>query len=628
MVQGVIASPRSDDTGSSSTFYHDDHLEDSPTLSRNPMFYLDEVARSIPEPLFPPDTLNSDVSDILRATRPFLDTDRDWIIPNTEGLQQQVSVYDTLLDRIDEVRSEVQTRRDAVHKSMASYSSILAPVRRLPFDVLKSVFHEMQILKRQSYSGYSHEGLDLTHSPWALSHVCGAWRDIVLSYPQLWSHIALCLQSDWAVCRIGPTKTLHTTRHMLVALEAIILRSDQCPLDIMLSRAVEGRNLDTGMTDKVFAMILEVSHRWRTLMVHWIPLDFIERLKVVRGRIPCLESLTWSTSNGADLPEDIRIVFSDAPCLRKAILQGTCNLKNLLLSPHITHLAARVESVSNLGIYQSLVECHLELQPRHGIDSDTSLIFLPNVQRLFVTSFPVLAHLCLPALNDLTITVVGGNNQQAIQLMNDFLHRSRCDLTRLASYNRGNEILVHESLLSMDTLIPAKFAASTTFWFHNVFISISPYRTLSMAPLYAFVHESAPLDWYYTTSASDKAVWDRNQNYVDRGVYAFMFGNAGCGGVPFYTLRDPVDQGHLFTADQDERRRATSVNGGYIEMGIAAFQIHLAPRTIGSRATWPGGRNTKFDFPHDMFCLASQVSGISMPFQSELLSSKDNVDDE
>ena len=61
------------------------------------MFHLDAVARSIPEPVFPPDALNSDVSDILRATRPFLDTDRDWIPQNIEVLEQQLSVYDALL---------------------------------------------------------------------------------------------------------------------------------------------------------------------------------------------------------------------------------------------------------------------------------------------------------------------------------------------------------------------------------------------------------------------------------------------------------------------------------------------------------------------------------------------------
>ncbi|SJK98728.1 uncharacterized protein ARMOST_01997 [Armillaria ostoyae] len=66
------------------------------------MLHLDAVERSVPEPIFPPDALNSEVSGILRATRPFLDTDPDWILPNIEGLQRQVSVYDTLLDRIDE----------------------------------------------------------------------------------------------------------------------------------------------------------------------------------------------------------------------------------------------------------------------------------------------------------------------------------------------------------------------------------------------------------------------------------------------------------------------------------------------------------------------------------------------
>ncbi len=35
-------------------------------------------------------------------------------------------MYDALLNRIDEVRSEMQRHRDAVHKSMSAYSSTLA----------------------------------------------------------------------------------------------------------------------------------------------------------------------------------------------------------------------------------------------------------------------------------------------------------------------------------------------------------------------------------------------------------------------------------------------------------------------------------------------------------------------
>ncbi|KAK0237729.1 hypothetical protein EDD85DRAFT_1022942, partial [Armillaria nabsnona] len=78
------------------------------------MLHLDTVAHSISEPVFPPNSLNSQISGILRATRPFLDTGRDWILQNIEALEQQLSVYDAWLKRIDEVRSEIQSHRDAV----------------------------------------------------------------------------------------------------------------------------------------------------------------------------------------------------------------------------------------------------------------------------------------------------------------------------------------------------------------------------------------------------------------------------------------------------------------------------------------------------------------------------------
>ncbi len=61
------------------------------------MLHLDTVAHSISEPVLPLNSLNSQIFGILRATRPFLDTDRDWIPQNIEVLEQQLSVYDALL---------------------------------------------------------------------------------------------------------------------------------------------------------------------------------------------------------------------------------------------------------------------------------------------------------------------------------------------------------------------------------------------------------------------------------------------------------------------------------------------------------------------------------------------------
>lgn len=69
------------------------------------MLHLDAVSRSIPQPVLPPKALNSQISGILRAIRPSLDTDRDLILQNIEVLEQQLPVYDALLNRIDEIRS-------------------------------------------------------------------------------------------------------------------------------------------------------------------------------------------------------------------------------------------------------------------------------------------------------------------------------------------------------------------------------------------------------------------------------------------------------------------------------------------------------------------------------------------
>ncbi|KAK0449759.1 uncharacterized protein EV420DRAFT_763521 [Desarmillaria tabescens] len=425
------------------------------------MLHLDAVACSIPEPVFPPGDLNSHVSGILRATRPFLDTDHDWILPNIEVLQRQVSVYDTLLDRIDEIRSGVQSRRDAVQKSLAAYASTLAPIRRLPSDVLRSVFREIQISQWQK-AGKSKqkdgEALDFSQGPWVLSRVCGAWRDIALSYPQLWSHIRLDFSPPYTMDPPGEHR--RPPRHTIDALKAMIHLSKQHPLDIVFNLDRKG---DKDIAVQVFYMILKESCRWRSLRLRTSPV-FLELFKMVRGKIPCLESCTLDTldmleSDRADLPEDTRSIFAEAPRLQNVTLCGTHGLGSFMFPPHITHLAACTNNVANLGVYQSLVECHLEIDPRN--DQDISLplnIHLPNVRYLFLSSLRVLAHLCLPSLKNLTVDRVDSNlgaNTRDVQIVNNFIRRSRCSLSRLVfhSSNANDQIFIRESLLFMNTLV-------------------------------------------------------------------------------------------------------------------------------------------------------------------------------
>ncbi|PBK68773.1 hypothetical protein ARMSODRAFT_192686 [Armillaria solidipes] len=269
----------------------------------------------------------------------------------------------------------MQSHRDAVHKSMAAYSSTLAPIRRLPSDILRAVFLEVQISlwwnpePSESYSDSEPQALDFSQGPWKLGHVCSAWRGIVLSYPQLWSRIVLQFGTD-----NGPVTTL---RHPLPTLQAAILRSGQHPLDIVF-KLWTGRCAGAEVTAnedaavQAFPVILKESYRWKSLDVN-LSITLLEQLKVVRGKIPCLESLTMKTSHypylsAEELPEDVRSVFIDAPRLQKVILHPTRGPSDFMLPLHITHLATLWGNVSNVEPYQSLVECHLVIEEGRGPD--------------------------------------------------------------------------------------------------------------------------------------------------------------------------------------------------------------------------------------------------------------------
>ncbi|KAK0237720.1 hypothetical protein EDD85DRAFT_951889 [Armillaria nabsnona] len=422
------------------------------------MSHLDAVARSIPEPVLPPNASNAQISGILRASRPFLDTDHDWILQNIEDFQQQISVYDALLDRTDEIRLETQRRRDVVQRSMATYSSTLAPIRRLPSEILCAVFREVQISLRSnppesSFSLTEPTALDFSQAPWELSHVCGAWRDVILSYPQLWSRIFL----QFGTCH--PAEELRDT---IPALQTMIHRSIQYPLDIVFEVGYS-ENEDTAI--EAFSVILEESYRWRSIELN-LSLPLLEQLKAAHGKIPCLESLTMEISYEAfdppsieELPQDVRNVFLDAPGLQKVTLHHACRPCDFIFPLHITHLATFMGNLSNIEAYQSLVECHLAIKEgRSPGVSPPHPIHLPNVRCLFVSSLDLLPWLRLPLLDDLTISNgpnFESNMDVVVLMMNEFVYRSRCTLTRLAIHSpvSHNHLFINDCLLLMDSLV-------------------------------------------------------------------------------------------------------------------------------------------------------------------------------
>ncbi|KAK0449768.1 uncharacterized protein EV420DRAFT_763924 [Desarmillaria tabescens] len=265
-----------------------------------------------------------------------------------------------------------------------------------------------------------------------------------------------------SLCSAGPP---YNTR-----LKTMILRSEQCPLDIAFELVHHNYNED--MAAQALSVIVEVSHRWKTLLLH-ASLPLLDLLKPARGKIPRLESLALNAlvrnmDRWDPMPEDTRSVFVDAPRLETVALQDSHDLGNFKFPLHITHLAGCADSVPNLEIYQSLVECHLEGREIFGniyqVGDDISLrqapihVFLPNVRRLFLSSMQLLAHLCLPSLEDLTFKFDRRDAPDIPLIMKEFISRSTgCSLTRLAVHSSDLDVsdqsFIQDTLLFMDTLV-------------------------------------------------------------------------------------------------------------------------------------------------------------------------------
>src|SRR5258708_21204789 len=71
-----------------------------------------------------------------------------------------------------------QSKRVDIKRALAQVYSFIAPIRRLPDDILFLIFQK-------------HQG-DWANSLLRLMLVCRKWHGVVSSHPALWAHISIC----------------------------------------------------------------------------------------------------------------------------------------------------------------------------------------------------------------------------------------------------------------------------------------------------------------------------------------------------------------------------------------------------------------------------------------------------
>ncbi|PBK80175.1 hypothetical protein ARMGADRAFT_84933 [Armillaria gallica] len=134
-------------------------------------------------------TLTLDTALYLRHWGQLNDSEAEFCTNAIVDLQKKISEYEAEISRLNTTLETLKTGRRSLTSCKAKYESFLAPVRRLPRDVLQDIF-ELLCTSVSHDAFLSRNDLPLVSTtPFYLSSVCAYWRDICLSSPMLWTSV-------------------------------------------------------------------------------------------------------------------------------------------------------------------------------------------------------------------------------------------------------------------------------------------------------------------------------------------------------------------------------------------------------------------------------------------------------
>lgn len=353
-------------------------------------------------------------------------------------LEAEIDGVNTAMQDLSDKRRSLQTQRNS----------------KLPFFKLTPEICVVIFLFACHKGRLSLRNQQLVTTPFVISSVCRAWRDMARSTPELWSSVSLCID-------------LSTEGSAIQAelLDQWLRLAQALPLSITITfneKDVYKWNRDwdgympipedemivgTPLPTDVISVASLYSYQWESLDI-FLPSAWAETLESTIGRIPNLRSLSlqFVPYNYSSYPSFFK-TFLDAPKLRTATLDFESmdvglpyhKLEKLILSSFkTTPCLAVLEKCSNLmscrinepwkaGSYDESGCAYSYWQP-----AQPTSVRLPKLVSLKITSLRpsgLLAYLVVPALEDIGISL---EDNSQIEAFSAFLNRSNIVLKRLA----------------------------------------------------------------------------------------------------------------------------------------------------------------------------------------------------
>ncbi|KAF9254632.1 hypothetical protein L218DRAFT_459716 [Marasmius fiardii PR-910] len=382
-----------------------------------------------------------------------------------KAISRTLLSVDTEINLLQTKLQALKNKRQQLASSMGVYKFILNACRRLPNEILASIFElcvkkdaiEGRLLYSRLWGGaYSDANesptLNTKRSPWVLGQVCHRWRSLVLSLPDLWTGIDI----SWAK-QPGETHQLFIERRLSLTLQ----RSQGKPLYILWdARSCSDR--------AIASMLCSRSLQWKALFIA-TGIKGLRLLVPYGGAFPSLSSLhlEFTEDEWLEVNENNPIfsIFQDAPALRHVTLVGddtvTRRLSRQIPWHQITQFTLEGGSwneyfgsrgnwhdfqilLPHLTNVEELTLDNFEFKPSDSARPPLRLVklhalHLSQTCRLADDSIAFLLNsLTLPSLRDLSIAPGWDTNQSIIEL----LDRSACRLEKFTISNMTNLELI------------------------------------------------------------------------------------------------------------------------------------------------------------------------------------------
>ncbi|KAL0070586.1 hypothetical protein AAF712_002425 [Marasmius tenuissimus] len=374
-------------------------------------------------------------------------SERYVISGHLEEAQKELRSREIEINKLKADLLMLENERDQLKNRVETFRALLAPVHRLPTELLAS------ILKYAAECGDIHEQITPTEAPRivTLSMVCSRWREITLSTPSLWSFISLWL-FDW-IYKVSPNdddegfgdpkyefKGVEEISRLKRILQLFLKRSQTTQLDIRLRLTLIQATLldyEASVIRSVLEVLVPTASRWKSLNI-----DLPEDLSSDVSALSLLQNL--SSLQHLDLPLPWHGPHVEGCPSVTSVRLGMAT--GMLLIPwhqvrtlHFTGFGGSVEqALDTVRSCSGVEDLTLECAPLMVNPPAIPPIVSPCLTSLTLREFQLRPRpgrtsafrlFSLPQLS--TLTLWADEVNMDIRDFSDFLYRSSCTITHL-----------------------------------------------------------------------------------------------------------------------------------------------------------------------------------------------------